>query len=244
MTPVDQRAKRRRPRGLTGLVLDDLGRRIVQGELAVGDHIDPEQLVEQFAVSRTVVREALRVLASKGLVEARQKLGTFVAPRRGWLLLDVDVMRWRTEGTIDTRLVEELGQIRSIIEPAAARAAATRRTPEQLDDLKAAYELLASSFHERDHASHIDADVDFHVAILQASDNELMTQLEVVLEPAMRARHHIALTKAESVEFLEDHRAVMDHIVAGDPDAAEAAMRQLIERAAREVGAIISQRGA
>lgn len=235
------RPGRQGARGLHAQVLDALGRRVVSGELAEGASIDVEAMMAEFGVSRTVVREALRVLGAKGLVGARPKLGTYVEDRGRWLLLDVDVMRWRTTGDPDARLVAELDQVRGIIEPAAAAAAAADCTPERAAALGAAFADLLATWNSGDRQAHVDADVSFHVAILVASGNELLAQFEVVLAPAMRARHSLALAHVTSTAFLDLHRAVLDGIVAQDPVAARTSMQILIERSAADIAAIRSE---
>ncbi len=115
-------------RGLHGLTTAALGRRILAGELQPGETVDPELLGTEFGVSRTVVREALRALAAKGMIDARPNRGTFVRFRRSWSLLDPDLLRWRSEGDHMGELFRSLGEVRAIIEPAAARLAATRRS--------------------------------------------------------------------------------------------------------------------
>ncbi|KQO95712.1 GntR family transcriptional regulator [Leifsonia sp. Leaf264] len=226
-------------RGLHGQVVHALGERMMRGDLVPGQSINTEDVMVEFDVSRTVVREALRVLTAKGLVDARPKHGTYVTERSRWELLDTDVMRWRTEGVPDARLVRELDQVRAIIEPAAAGIAAGSRTSEQLAAIEAAHDKLIASFDDDDEAAHIETDVAFHIAILAASGNELLERFEVVLEPAMQARHRLALRHATTTSFLDSHRAVFEAIAAGDPDAARERMQLLIDDSARDIAAIV-----
>ena len=113
-------------RGLHGQLVDALGSRIVGGEIQPGETIDGEAIEAEFEVSRTVVREALKVLSAKGLIDARPRLGTFVRDRAYWNLLDADVMAWRGRAeNPDSRLVLELGEVRTEL-------AATRSERERL----------------------------------------------------------------------------------------------------------------
>lgn len=211
----------------------------MRGVILPGQPISTEAAMEEFDVSRTVVREALRVLTAKGLVDARPNHGTRVTERNLWQLLDIDVMRWRTENEPDPRLVIELDQVRAIIEPAAAAIAAASRTPEQLAAIKRSHDRLVASFQNDDEDAHIESDVAFHIAILAASGNELLERLEVVLEPAMHARHKLALRHATTRDFLDSHRAVFEAIADGDPAAAREKMQLLIDASAREIAAIV-----
>lgn len=214
-------------RGIHGQVVDVLGRRIMSGELPTGSHLDPEALMVESGVSRTVIREVLKVLAAKGLVDARPRRGTFVTERSSWHLIDADVMRWRSSDHLDPKLVKELGEVREIIEPAASYRAAERRTGRQLAAIAVAMERLDAATSGVEHAS---ADLDFHRSILEASGNELLLQMEVVLEPALHARDEIAFHHAHDRVYLDLHRSVLDAIADQDAERASACMTELIRR--------------
>lgn len=111
-------------RGRQGEVVEELGRRIVGGTPAVGEILDVAALTAELGISHTVLREALSALKAKGLIEARQKRGTFVQPRSEWRLLDPDVIRWHLRGHRDCSLRGDLVELRGIVEPATARLAA------------------------------------------------------------------------------------------------------------------------
>lgn len=226
-------------RGLHGQLVNALGLRIIRGEIPSGGIIDVEALMTEFSMSRTVVREALKSLTAKGLIGARPKHGTFVTERAQWQLLDVDVMRWRTEDVLDPRLVVELDQVRAIVEPPAAAIAALGRTEAQLAAVEEALERMVTAFEVGDHATHIDHDVAFHLAVLAAAGNELLERFEVVLEPALRARHTLAAQHAKSPDFLTDHRAIYEALASRDADAARERSAALIRRSAREIAEIL-----
>ncbi|WP_341953579.1 FadR/GntR family transcriptional regulator [Salinibacterium sp. TMP30] len=228
-------------RGLHGHVVDVLGRRIMRGELVSGEIIDPDALLTEFRVSRTVLREALKVLTTKGLVDARPRLGTYITERERWQLLDSDVMTWRSEGVPDALLVLELSEVRQVLEPAAARLAAVRRSEEQCDQIQAAMTALAATFESTEVDSHVKADLAFHRAVLAASGNELLARFEVVLEPALHARNELAFAHETTTQFLVEHQAVLEAIVAQDADRAFAAMHILMTESARDSEAIVSQ---
>lgn len=217
--------------------------RVMRGELAPGQTIDPDALLHEFDVSRTVVREALKVLSAKGLVDARPRFGTFVTERSRWQLLDNDVMQWRSRDDPDPVLVLELGEVRQVIEPAAARMAAVRRTPEQLAAIERALNDMRASA-DGAHGSLIEADLAFHSAVLSAAGNELLARFEVVLEPALHARDSLAFRQIESTSFLTQHFDVCVAIRAQDPDAAFSTMKLLMDDAAEDTAAILRAQGA
>ena len=199
------------------------------GVLVPGDPLDPEALEREFGVSRTVVRESLKVLTAKGLVDARPRRGTFVTQREAWQLLDADVIAWRSGDSPDPLLVIELGEVREVIEPAAARMAAARRTEDQRAALEAALERLEAT--GEDVAAHAAADVQFHRAVLLAAGNELLQRFEVLLEPALHARDTLAFRHERDVSYLQRHRAVYEAIAERDADRAFAEMDQMMRQA-------------
>lgn len=225
-------------RGLHGQVLHELGVRIMRGGFQPGEIIDPDALMSDFNVSRTVLREAFKVLSAKGLLDARPRLGTFVTERSRWQLLDAEVMNWRTQGEPDARLVRELDQVRGIIEPSAARLAAEHRSPEQLERIRVAFDALAHSY-DNPEVEHADADIAFHTAVLAATGNELLERFQVVLEPALHARDMLAYRHATTLDFLDGHRAVFDAIADGDGDAAFERMLALMQQSASDTAAIL-----
>lgn len=227
-------------RGLHGRVVDTLGRRIVRGDLPPGAVVDLELLEADLAVSRTVVREAVKVLTTKGLLDSRPRLGTFVRDRRDWSLLDADVMSWRDNGQPDARLISDLAEVRRIVEPQGARLAALRRSEADVSAMRAALDRMRGS--GRDLEAHVAADLAFHRAVLGASQNELLERLEVVLEPALRARDALTFTHGHDDAFLPAHAAVADAVADGDPDRAEAAMAALLDAAAADTAAILERR--
>jgi GntR family transcriptional regulator, galactonate operon transcriptional repressor len=223
------------PIGLHGQFVHDLGRRIVSGEFAPGEVIAPEHLTGD-GVSRTVVREGIRVLRAKGLVEAKPKVGTRVRAREAWNLLDPDVLAWQGEQEIGERTLRNLAEVRAIVEPAASRLAAERATPATLAPIADAYERMVAAATADDRERSVDADVDFHGAIFAACDNELLMQLSDVMVTVLRARDRLAMTHVGvTARSLEAHAAVLDAIRAGDPERAAEAMRELTETGARDV---------
>jgi len=221
--------------------VDVLGLRILSGELQPGDTIDYDTLLSELDVSRTVLREAIKVLSAKGLLDARPRLGTYVTERSRWQLLDGDVMTWRGGGHPDPVLVRDLEEVRLIFEPAAARLAAARRTETQLAAIAAAFEQMRSDA-EGNLAHMVQDDLAFHQAILRAVGNELLEQFEVVLMPALLSRNAIALSHDSGGDYLRLHEDVYLAIRDGDEARAQAAMHQLIVDAADHSAAVLSMR--
>jgi GntR family transcriptional regulator, galactonate operon transcriptional repressor len=226
-------------RGLHGQVVDILGQRIISGELSPGAVVEPDRLVAELQVSRTVVREVIKVLTAKGLLDARPRTGTFVLPRSRWNLLDADVIKWRNKGQLDARLLVELEEVRQIIEPWGARLAAQRRTAQDTVALDEAFAQLADSAEAPDDggirsARVADADVQFHRAILAAAQNELLERLEALLEPALRARDLAMKHDHHGNAFVASHRRVLECIKGQQPDEAYQAMSDLLRQAAAD----------
>lgn len=215
-------------RNLHAQVVQELGRQIVSGKLKPGDFLPREETLSQrLVVSRTALRESLKVLVTKGLIETRQKTGTRVRETRYWNQLDPDVLAWRCASMPTDDFVEKLVEMREIIEPAAAAAAARRRDTTQLARIKAAYTAMDAA---GDLDAWAQADLEFHEAVLAATNNELMTSLFSVVETALGAYFLLSASTAVNFKYsLPQHFAVYDSIRLRRPNAARDAMLALIE---------------
>ncbi|GII33602.1 FadR/GntR family transcriptional regulator [Planotetraspora mira] len=221
-------------RGVHGQTVEVIARRILAGEIAAGETLNMTALQEELDVSLTALREALKVLSAKGMVDARQKRGTFVRPRADWNLLDGDVIRWQFAEGADPRLLDKLHEVRSIIEPAAARLAASRATEDDLAALAGALDEMAAA--DGDPAAAVAADLNFHRVLLTATHNELLERMEVVMETGLAERDRLVHGGVEPHDDpVPSHRAVVEAIRAQDATAAEAAMRGLLDKAVRDV---------
>ena len=223
----------RTPPGIHAGVVDGIGRRIVRGELATGE-ILPEQgeLSRMLGVSRTVVREATKVLSAKGLVESRSKRGTVVLPRSDWRLLDPDVLAWLTEDGLDPEFLRSMFEVRSIIEPAAVRLAAERATPADLAAIQAAFDAMTNA---GDEPTYLDADVRYHAMLVAATHNDHLVQLVAAFGPALQAGLRAATRRGWGwPDFLEyslgPHREVLAAVMDRDGDGAAAAMDRLVDQ--------------
>jgi DNA-binding FadR family transcriptional regulator len=225
-------------RGVHGQTVEALARRILGGAIPEGATLDLVALQSELDVSLTALRESLKVLAAKGMVDARQKRGTFVRARADWNLLDADVLRWQFEGAgtadADRSLLHDLAEVRTIIEPAAVRLAAQRRTEADLVALEDALDAMGR--HDAADPGHaVDADLAFHRALLAATHNELLERMEMVIESGLAHRDRLVHSSPHSEPPVPAHRAVLDAVRDGDPEAAERAMRALLDQAGRDL---------
>ncbi len=226
--------KRYPDRGLHGHVVDELGLKILSGELVAGAIVDTEELAAGYDVSRTVVREALKVLAGKGLIDARPRRGTFVRERVHWNLLDPDVLRWQFDSVTDLSILDKLHEVRVMVEPAAAGLAAVRRTDADLRVLFGAVDAMAESPAEADKIAA--ADLEFHLGLVAATHNELIEQLSIIIGIGLTARDKFVHSHRVSIKRgLDMHRQIAVAIEQGDETAAHERMIQLLDSAARDV---------
>jgi GntR family galactonate operon transcriptional repressor len=215
-----------RPRGIHGQTVEILASRILSNEYPEGTTLDLPTLRAELDVSLTALREALKVLSAKGMIDARQKRGTFVQPRTSWNMLDADVMRWHTAAATDPGLFDQLTEVRAVVEPAAARMAAERATDSDVTDLTAALSSMASA---ADVDEAVAADIAFHRVLLLATHNDFLAQIAQIIAIGLEERdkfvHH-----ANPSDPLPSHQAVLDAVAAHDPVAAERAMRALVDQ--------------
>ena len=219
---------------LTRRVVEALGQAIVTGTWdAAGAFPIEAELCARFGVSRSVVREAVKMLTAKGLLSARPRRGTVVEPEPHWNLLDPDVLRWLLERAPSPGLLAEFTQMRLGIEPQAAALAAQAVCHGQTGGLLPIREALARM--QAAGAGQDDplaSDIAFHVAILHASGNRFLVQLRELVDTALRIS--IRMTNARkgvALASVDDHARVLHAIEAGDPVAAAAAMRALLGEA-------------
>lgn len=215
-------------RSLHSQVVQQLGRLIVSGQLAPGEGLPREDiLAEQLDVSRTALREAMKVLVAKGLIESRQRTGARVREAIHWKQLDADVLAWRCESMPTESFVEKLVEMRELIEPGAAATAARRRTDAQLADLKAAYDAMAAA---EDLGAWAKADLSFHECLLRATNNELMASLFSVIETALGAFFLLSASNAGNFKSaLPYHEKVYEAVRRGQPEAARKAMSSMVD---------------
>lgn len=226
-------------RGIHAKVINEIGRAIVGGGIKPDESLPREpDLIAQFGVSRTAIREAVKVLAAKGLVEARQKTGTKVRPRDCWNLLDPDILAWMSGSHLDPTFVRDLIELRQVVEPAAVRQAATRATPEHLAQVEGAFAQMRAASVAGDVEAYYVADLNFHSAIFTASGNQLIDRLGAIVRTMLEASFRIQWRSLIAPDRgLAIHQAVFERIRDRDPDGAVAAMLTIIDLARRELDA-------
>jgi len=210
-------------------VTDRIARGIVSGALPTGELIPNEDdLRSEISVSRTAYREAVRFLTAKGLIEARPRSGTRVAPREGWNLLDPDVLHWFFSTDVDDRFVHDLYELRLFIEPNTARLAAERRSPAQLQAIEEA--LTGMESHPPFSEANILADIAYHQAVITAACNPAVYCLRNVVSETVRwaVGQQIAHGPRPYLTALADHRRVYNAIAAGDGERADALMTVIV----------------
>ncbi|MGW9114464.1 FadR/GntR family transcriptional regulator [Microbacterium sp. NPDC055683] len=210
--------------GMHGDVLDDLGRRIASGDPRPGSVFTLAQLEADYNASRTVVREAVRVLESIRMVSSRRKVGITVLPRERWDAFDPQLIQWNLHGPFRQQQLEALMELRVSVEPMAARLAAVRASPAQRAEIMRLAERL-NALGARglgDSEEYLTADLAFHGTLLAASGNPLLTALETPVHEVLSGRAHLGLTPGVPAEgTLEDHMRTARAIADGDADAAE-----------------------
>lgn len=226
-SPIETRVNRR----LQGSLAQEFAVRILKGELPEG-HVFPGEveLAAQLGISRSVLREAFRILSAKGLVEGRPKAGTRVCPRRQWSLLDPDLLAWQFEARPSRKFLRDLFELRLIVEPGAAALAATRRTAAQVSRMAAALDEMAQ--HGLATEAGRVADQRFHLTMLEATANEAVLALSSTILSAIAWTTLYKQRKRKLPrDPVPDHLALFEAIKAGDPDAAREAMAELVRLA-------------
>lgn len=227
--------KRQRPAHMA--LAREIGVAIVTGQHKPGDTLPAEiELAERHGVSRSVIREALRMLSAKGLVESRPKAGTKVRQRNQWNLLDPELLGWMFEGKPTSSFVRSLFQLRLIVEPAAAELAARGRTAAQLARLGHALEEIGAHGLATEEGRR--ADQAFHALILEATSNELLISLSASIAAAVRWTTYFKYRGSRHPrDPMPQHRLLFEAIATGDAAAARSATIDLVVQAERDTEA-------
>ena len=213
-------------------VLRQLGRDICSARFKPGQILPSEpELCGRFGFSRIVIREAIKSLAAKGLIEVRRRIGTLVLEPTRWNLFDPDVIMWRAESIeVDPTMSRDLAELRRVVEPAAVRLAALRASDDARKALRAAYMAMERAVAGK--GNYVKADLDFHAIILSACGNQYLRQMQEAMSAILQASFRIISEKPGGPAFsLPMHEAVCVAIERGDADAAERAALVLIEQA-------------
>ncbi|KRE28785.1 GntR family transcriptional regulator [Mycobacterium sp. Soil538] len=217
-------------------VLTALGIAIVSGEYPEGQVITLDGVSARHRVSRSVAREAIRVLESMGMAASRRRVGITIQPSHKWNVFDPRLIRWRLDSDDRAAQLASLSELRRGFEPAAAALAARRADPHQCRILAAAVSDMVVHGRSGDLESYLLADKIFHRTLLEASGNEMFRALNDVVAEVLSGRtHHGMMPDKPNPAAIALHDEVARAIRLGDEDAAERAMRAIIDEAASAV---------
>ncbi|GJF31905.1 GntR family transcriptional regulator [Kitasatospora sp. NE20-6] len=218
-----------RGRGLHGQLVQQLGQMIVSGDLGADRPLVPEEIGQRFEVSRTVVRESLRVLEAKGLVSARPNVGTRVRPVADWNLLDPDIIEWRAFGPQRDEQRRELFELRWAIEPLAARLAAGHGREDVQHRLVELTGIMGHASAQGDMLGYGRADAELHGLVLQMAGNRMLEHLSSIVSCALQVSGGPGATcERPSDSAISLHVRLVDALGTGDGTAADAAVRALL----------------
>lgn len=216
-------------------MLDALGQAIVTGHYDARPFPTEAEIAKAHGVSRSVTREAVKMLTAKGLVSARPRHGTVVESASEWNLLDPDVLRWMLERKFSVELLRQFNQLRIAIEPEAAALAARHHTSDDLERIHDGLARMRAA--ETGSDDPLEADIDFHIAVLRASRNPFYLQFRSMVSTALQTSIRFTNQLKGRMASVADHAAVADAIQRRDPEAARTAMAAIIN----EVLALIEE---
>lgn len=214
-----------------------LATKILSGRLKPGDSLGGEvEQSEALRLSRTAYREAMRILAAKGLIESKPKTGTHVTPRARWNLLDPEILAWMfSSGRPDERFARDLFELRRVIEPAAAALAAERRSKAHLKRMREGVDGMRKYGLATERGR--EADQLFHNAILEATGNEALASLSSSVGAAVTWTTYFKQHSQKNPrDALPDHERVLAAIESGNARRAHAAMGELVDAALNDMG--------
>ena len=217
-------------RNLTQQLVHDLGSAIVKGVYTKTEGLPSEaELCEQFSVSRSATREAVKMLTAKGMLSSRPRQGIRVQPRDQWNLFDTEVLQWILTGAPTLHLLKDFLELRSGIEPQAAYLAAQNGDTKKINDIEIALQKMQQA--ENGHYDFLDADISFHIAILLATNNLFFIQLRSFIATALRVSIRFTnRIKGLPGDYLK-HEAVFMAIANGEKDTARQLTIDILQEA-------------
>lgn len=223
-------------RGLHKIVVEALALDIIKGRYDVGSFLPVEaELAQGLGVGRSSVREAMRVLVDKGMIEVRTRIGARVTDPEHWRRLDPDVVRWSLAVGPNEKFFADLLEARRIVEPQAAALASRRATAAHLAAIEEALNAMSAAMPD-DMEACVEADVAFHYAVLVASGNPVLQEFEIIIDAALRVAFALSASLAQSYALtIASHHDVFEAIRMREPGRAQAAMSKLLDVAAQDL---------
>lgn len=218
--------------GLHQSVLAAIGEDLTSGRVAAGEVLSMEQIEARYGVSRTVVREVIKVLESVGVVSSRRRVGVTFQPEDAWDALSPVIIHWRLAGPQRPNQLREVSELRRGVEPQSARLAAQRATEEQIVVLRTAAQGMETTGPKGDLQAYLQHDIDFHRTLLAASGNALLSGFAPFVIEALAGRtEHDLMPAVPARQAIDWHLEVAEAIAAGDPERAEETMRLIVSEA-------------
>ncbi|MGK2350441.1 FadR/GntR family transcriptional regulator [Cutibacterium sp. V947] len=211
-------------------VANVIGARIVSGDVVPGTAMRLEELDAEFGVSRSVTREAVKLLEALHMVRARRRVGIVVTDESEWDVSSPAVIEWFLTGPRRDEEITWISELRSAVEPLAAELAAKRATLEEATTMALAVTGMIAAAADGDLNEYLRCDIDFHTTLLQASHNPLVASHVTIVAAVLEGRTHLMPFKPRQ-EAIEFHRSIADAVAAHDPKAASGAMRQIVTEA-------------
>ena len=232
-------------RNIYSQVAARLGQEIVAGDFPPGTLLPTAaEMCARFSVSRTALREAYSILSAKSLIVARPKIGTRVRPKSEWNLLDSEVLAWHLQATPNEHFIDDLFVLRQMVEPAAAALAASLHSPATIDRIAEAYDRMERF--KNGAGDLIGADLDFHMAILEASENRFLAALGGLIHTALEGTFRLSWQGAARIQDarLFQHKGIFEAIREGDAELARQRMAELLRNSIEDVRKYLRQRDA
>ena len=225
-----------------GNTVDYLGEAIVAGRFGSGGSLPAEPLLcEELGVSRTVVRESIKSLVAKGLIQTGPKVGTRVLPSEQWNWFDPDVIAWQSKSGLTPSFIRDLQELRRVVEPAAVKLAAERATATDIVDIEDAFAGMKRAVEGG--GDYVKYDLRFHQGLLRASHNRMLVQMSKALSALLRTSFEISTIKRDGPRLsLPLHRAVIDAVIAHNGTRAERACLVLIDGAHEDIELVLNSR--
>lgn len=225
-----------------GNTVDLLGEAVVSGHYPVGASIPAEPILcVELGVSRTVIREAVKSLVAKGLITTGPKVGTRVLPEDQWNWFDPDVITWQAKAGLTPEFLRDLQDLRRVVEPAAVKLAAERATEQDIAEIELAFAGMKRAVEGG--GDYVTFDLRFHQGLLRAAHNRMLLQMSKALSALLRTSFEISTARKDGpVNSLPLHRAVLDAVIAKNPERAEKAILKLIDGAHKDIELVLGSR--